>query len=105
VRISGKEVQEVGFDKINQQLSILSELRIVLLDGLLVSQPVDKETESQWASYNEDQKIYRSVVSAETTKTCPKIFELDLSRNLFEKLDEVALICHGLPRLSALRLE
>ena len=36
IRISGKTVEEVGFDKISQQLSSLHELRIVILDGLCI---------------------------------------------------------------------
>lgn len=36
IRISGKTVEEVGFEKINRQLASLHELRIVILDGLRV---------------------------------------------------------------------
>ena len=36
IRISGKTVEEVGFEKINQQLASLHELRIVILDGLSI---------------------------------------------------------------------
>lgn len=34
IRISGKTVEEVGFEKINQQLASLHDLRVVILDGL-----------------------------------------------------------------------
>ena len=36
IRISGKTVEEVGFEKINQQLASLHELRVVILDGLCI---------------------------------------------------------------------
>jgi Leucine-rich repeat (LRR) protein len=38
-------------------------------------------------------------------ETCPKITELDLSRNLFSSLHEIAAICHQLEHLRALRLD
>ena len=37
IRISGKEAEEVGFDKIRRQQSQLDELKIVLLDGLCMT--------------------------------------------------------------------
>ncbi|KAG7006703.1 cytosolic fe-S cluster assembly factor NAR1 [Physcia stellaris] len=36
IRISGKTVEEVGFEKINQQLASLHDLRVVILDGLCI---------------------------------------------------------------------
>lgn len=36
IKISGKTVEEVGFEKISQQLANLHELRIVVLDGLCI---------------------------------------------------------------------
>lgn len=36
IRISGKTVEEVGFEKINRQLASLHELRIVILDGFCI---------------------------------------------------------------------
>lgn len=86
IRISGKEAEEVGFDKIRRQQSKLDELKIVLLDGLCVSQ-------------------LSSGDGTEIQKICPLIAELDLSRNLFEELAEVAYICCNLKRLRELRIE
>ena len=50
IRISGKEVEEVGFDKIRKQLAQLSELKIVILDGLCMERSVArlKEREDGW---------------------------------------------------------
>jgi hypothetical protein len=83
--ISGKVAEEVGFDKIRQQLSQLHELRIILVDGL---------------------RINCAERNGSTIKNvCPKIVELDLSRNLFEDWEEVAHICRELDNLQSLRLK
>lgn len=85
IEISGKTVYEVGFDKIRAQLAQLHELKIVLVDGMRI---VKAETE--------DRKI-RDV--------CPKIVELDLSRNLFQTFEEIVKICAELDNLRSLRLK
>jgi hypothetical protein len=85
IEISGKTVYEVGFDKIRAQLAQLHELKIVLVDGMRI---VKAETE--------DRRI-RDV--------CPKIVELDLSRNLFQTLEEIVNICAELDNLRSLRLK
>ena len=103
VKISGKEVEEVGFDKIRKQLAKLHELRIVLLDGLCMSQPVDPETKTAWLAG--DISAPPNSTAAEILKTCPKIAELDLSRNLFEDWVEIVFICQKLSNLRDLRLE
>ncbi|KAL5314003.1 hypothetical protein ACEPPN_018427 [Leptodophora sp. 'Broadleaf-Isolate-01'] len=82
--ISGKTVEEVGFDKIRAQQARLHELKIVLVDGQRVS------------------IAERSTLEIRTV--CPKIEELDLSRNLFDSLAEVAKICTELESLKSLRL-
>ncbi|KAG4441200.1 hypothetical protein IFR05_003318 [Cadophora sp. M221] len=82
--ISGKTVEEVGFDKIRAQQARLHELKIVLVDGQRVS-------------------IAESS-ALEILTVCPKIEELDLSRNIFDSLAEVARICTELESLKSLRL-
>ncbi|KAH7330097.1 hypothetical protein BKA65DRAFT_50476 [Rhexocercosporidium sp. MPI-PUGE-AT-0058] len=82
--ISGKTVEEVGFDKIRAQQARLHELKIVLVDGQRVS--LAERTPS------------------EIRTVCPKIEELDLSRNLFDNIAEVARICIELESLKSLRL-
>lgn len=84
VRISGKEVEEIGFSKIQRQLANLHELRIVLLDGLCIT--------------GLDQMDLPSLGTVS-----PNIEELDLSRNLFEKWTEILEICRPLPELTSLR--
>lgn len=83
--ISGKVAEEVGFDKIRQQLSQLHELRIILVDGLRIN------------CAEREGKSIREV--------CPKIVELDLSRNLFEDWEAVVHICRELDFLRSLRLK
>ncbi|EEH40779.2 tubulin-specific chaperone E [Paracoccidioides lutzii Pb01] len=94
IEISGKIVEEVGFEKIRKQLAQLQELRIVLLDcmrihGVLASEGTRETYE------NELQSIGR---------TCPKIVELDLSRNLLQKWTDIADICNQLKHLRILKL-
>jgi hypothetical protein len=92
ITISGKEVEEVGFEKIKKLQSRLNELRIVYLDGLLVSEPLNGQGQ-------------RAGEQDEISKTCPKINTLDLARNLLESLEEVAFVCQNLGQLRELRLE
>ena len=82
IRISGKTVKEVGFEKIRQQLAELQELRIVVLDGACIS-----------------------AVESDLGEQNLKIIELDLSRNLLESWCEVMAICKSLQCLKSLRLE
>ncbi|KAF2793341.1 RNI-like protein [Melanomma pulvis-pyrius CBS 109.77] len=101
IRISGKEVEEVGFDKIRKQLADLKELKIVILDGLRMSRPLatlrarcEATGVDAWPAELSDIK-----------NTCPKAIELDLSRNLFEEWREVASICEQLDKLRSLRVD
>ncbi|CAL3963620.1 unnamed protein product [Diplocarpon coronariae] len=82
--ISGKTVEEVGFDKIRAQQARLHELKIVLVDGQRVSRAENSP--------------------GEIRTVCPKIEELDLSRNLIRNFAEVADICKELEALKSLRL-
>lgn len=84
ITISGKVAQEVGFDKIREIQSRLHEIKIVILDGMRIS-----------VAERDHENIHN---------TCPKIVELDLSRNLFRCLKEVFVICSKLPNIKKLRL-
>ncbi|PMD14574.1 RNI-like protein [Hyaloscypha hepaticicola] len=86
VQISGKVVEEVGFDKIREQQSQLHELKIVLVDGMRINAGRDPRRHSAI-----------SIV-------CPSILELDLSRNLFEKFQQIDDIIGQLGELRKLRL-
>lgn len=91
-------MEEVGFEKIRRQLAAFQELRIVLLDGFcmggLLSCPRPAVSDTSWL-----QEI------KEIEKTCPKIVELDLSRNLFERWEDVAGICTALADLRSLKVK
>ena len=98
--ISGKEVEEVGFDKIRQQLADFLYLKIVLLDGLCMTEPV-----SQWLHQWPWETEETAARLSEIRETCPRLIELDLSRNLFEDLREVLLIVEQLKALASIKLE
>ncbi|KAA6410740.1 MAG: hypothetical protein FRX48_05050 [Lasallia pustulata] len=97
IEISGKIVEEVGFEKVRRQLAALHELRIVLLDGLcmggVLACPRSAASDAAWLREIE-----------EIGKTCPKIVELDLSRNLIEQWEDVAGICTALVFLRSLKV-
>ncbi|KAI1817729.1 Thioesterase/thiol ester dehydrase-isomerase [Poronia punctata] len=85
IQFSGKVAEEVGFEKIRKKQARLSELRYAVLDEGRIS-TVYKEGDGS------------------ITETCPKVVELDLSRNLFTKIGTVVEICSELTRLRDLRL-
>ncbi|CAG8921738.1 unnamed protein product [Penicillium salamii] len=95
IEISGKVVEEVGFDKIRRQLAELQELRIVLLDGLRVVGVLP--------SYEQDQDS-DSDAARQIGLTCPKIIELDLSRSLLSQWSDLWQICNQLKHLKRLKL-
>ena len=98
IEISSKIVEEVGFEKVRRQLAALHELRIVLLDGLcmggVLACPRSAASDAAWLREIE-----------EIGKTCPKIVELDLSRNLIEQWEDVAGICTALVFLRSLKVK
>ncbi|KAF1943248.1 hypothetical protein EJ02DRAFT_421466 [Clathrospora elynae] len=94
IKFSGKVAEEVGFDKIRRQLAQLSELKIVILDGLCMWRPEARG--GGWLEGGE---------KCDVGDACPKAVELDLSRNLFEEWREVAGICEQLGELRSLRVD
>ncbi len=90
IEISGKVVEEVGFERIRQQQALVHQLKIVILDGLRIrgiSPGADVERAQE-----------------EITGTCPNITELDLSRNLFEHYKDIAEVCAPLKKLRVLKI-
>ncbi|KAM6539408.1 hypothetical protein FALCPG4_001215 [Fusarium falciforme] len=83
----GKRAEEVGFEKIRRKQANVAELTVVILEDLQVATPRAEDEEE-------------GVIA----KTCPKITQLDLSRNLFERLDPVLDICRELPNLQHLSI-
>lgn len=92
IEISGKTVEEVGFHKIQQQISQLSQLRVVLIDCLNIRglQAVDS-TQTLTQAQNE------------LADTCPSIVELDVGWNLIASWQEAADICSALPKLKTFK--
>ncbi|KAL8770066.1 MAG: hypothetical protein Q9209_004104 [Squamulea sp. 1 TL-2023] len=89
--ISGKEVDEVGFDAISKKHSAWSELEIVSLDGLRIN-----------GLHNE--LPYPTEEDLPVLPTGLKWKELDLSRNLFDDWDVICTICSSLKDLRVLKL-
>ncbi|KAK8083473.1 hypothetical protein PG996_002254 [Apiospora saccharicola] len=83
IRFSGKLAEEVGFEKIRRKQADLAELKHAILDSTRVARGSD------------EQRI---------GETCPKVINLELSRNLFTHLGTVVGICSELPGLRNLRL-
>lgn len=69
----------------------MAELTVVILEDLQVAAPRAEEEDEE----------EEGVIA----KTCPKITQLDLSRNLFERLDPVLDICRELPNLQHLSIK
>jgi len=99
IRISGKDVEEVGFDKIRAEMANLQALRVVILDTLCMCRPqarrpsVFRQDESQEQEYTRD-----------VQDTSPNIVDLDLSCNLFEEWNEAVEICRQLRGLRSLQV-
>ena len=84
IHISGKAVEKVGFEKIQQKQANLQDLSIVSLDGLCVG---DSEKDDESSLVIEWRQIKAQGL---------KIVELDLSDNLLERWTYVVCICSAL---------
>jgi DNA-directed RNA polymerase subunit H (RpoH/RPB5) len=84
VTFGTKVAQEMGFDKLRRQLAKLEDLKIVILDSMKIAGILEEE--------------------GKIRQTCPRIMQLDLSRNLLEKAGDVVNICRELGALTKLSL-
>ncbi|KAK4697840.1 tubulin-specific chaperone E, partial [Lecanoromycetidae sp. Uapishka_2] len=91
IRISGKTVEEVGFEKIQLQVSNLKELQTVILDGLCIAR-LESDIPTKSTTY----KDYAHNLKA---------INLDLGRNLLGNWADVADICTVLKFLRSLKLK
>lgn len=98
IKFNGKVVEEVGFEKIRKQLAALQELKVVLLDGLRIAGVLSN------GSIRRDDPRYDEELQS-ISRTCPRIIELDLSRNLLYHWQDVQDICKQLTRLKSLKLK
>ncbi len=86
IQFSGKVAEEVGFEKIRRKQARLSELKFAILDGTRIA-----------SAYSEGNDPIGTI--------CPKIKDLDISRNLFRHVGTVVAICSELTDLRSLRLK
>ena len=93
VQFSGKVAEEVGFEKIRRKQARLSELKFAVLDGARIAFAYS-EGGGEGGGGNE-----------RIAAVCPKIKDLDLSRNLFRRAGTVVAICSELTDLHTLRLK
>ncbi len=94
IEISGKVVEEIGFEKIRKQQAVLQDLRVVLLDELCLSGiTIDRRDD---AAIVATQKV--------VSQTCPNINELDLGWNPIETWTDVAAIVLPLIKLQVLKI-
>ncbi|MBE3047815.1 hypothetical protein IMZ48_35955 [Candidatus Bathyarchaeota archaeon] len=86
IEISGKVVEEVGFDKIRRQLARVGDLKIVILDAMRIGFAVGEG-------------------EGGVRETCPRITELDLSHSLFVDFETPVRVCGELRELKSIRLK
>ncbi|KAK4229771.1 HotDog domain-containing protein [Podospora fimiseda] len=86
---SGKVAEEIGFEKVRRQQAQLGELQYVILDSTRLARAYPDKADGNEQSIGQ---------------VCPKIKELDLSRNLLEHFDPVVEICSELPLLRNLKV-
>ncbi|EEP80481.1 predicted protein [Uncinocarpus reesii 1704] len=94
LQISGKVVEEVGFDRVRKILATLQELRIVILDGMRI----------RGFAAEEDEDLRKAEIER-VKELCPKITQLDLSRNLLADWTEIADLSEQLEDLRILKLD
>lgn len=91
--ISGKIAEEIGFEKIARRQSQLSDLRIALLDGLVVQGLAPRYATPEQVVFHRQ----------ELRKACPNVAELDVGYNVIESWEDVADICLCFSKLRVLR--
>lgn len=93
IAISGKRVEEVGFDRIKQQQAALENLKVAILADLNVHGLQRGDT-----SHERVEQAQQEIRSR-----CPSISELDLSWNPIERWENIVQICVPLENLHILR--
>lgn len=93
IEISGKVVEEVGFEKIRRLQAVLQDLKIVLVDG----QCLAGLGSTPWTGEDEPHDWKDNILEVE--ETCPNVRELNMSRSLLESFKDIIGICRALPKL------
>jgi hypothetical protein len=81
IYFSTKQAEEVGFDKFAKRQAALQGIHVLVLDHMCM-RAIDRESEREMIGEN-----------------CKEITDLDLSRNLFESLDEIFPLLSLFPKL------
>ncbi|CAN9221649.1 unnamed protein product [Alternaria alternata] len=96
VHFNGKPAEEIGFDKIRRQLAQLSELKIIILDGLCMYRPEARQDECGI-------RLRDTSLSGEERERCLQAFKgitsLKLEDNLLPWAD-LALLTHLFPAVT-----
>jgi len=89
VFISGKQVEELGYEKISRRQAQLQDLRIAIVDDMRISEP----------------SLPINDMRVSLLDLLPNLLELDLSRNLYEKASVILQLCLQLPSIKSLALD
>ncbi|MCJ1401887.1 hypothetical protein MMC11_005104 [Xylographa trunciseda] len=103
ISISGKVVEEIGFDKIAERQAMLDELQIAILDRSCISGYGPKPWSSPYGSELLDKDFNQNESIAVFGKNLPKLQFLDLGQNLLELWTDVTAICEAV-HIKVLRL-
>ena len=90
IQISGKTVEEVGFEKIQQEIQDFQELKTIILDNRRIS--------LDGVSFDQEKQV-RDLEGLQL-----KVQELDLGQNLFETWTGILRLCAPLKNLRSLDL-
>lgn len=86
--MSGKQAEEVGFDKFARRQAELRGIHVLVLDRMRIRHRIEDERDTQTIA-----------------GICANITDLDLSGNLFESAQEIVSLCSALPKLQNLTLD
>ena len=96
IRISGKVVEEIGFEKIQSKLAALRDLKIVVLDGRCITGVhLEPYGDTKAAAWQEWKSFAEGGLEVE---------ELDISYNLFEYWEYILGIISCMPGLKVLNV-
>ncbi|MCJ1388618.1 hypothetical protein MMC18_001465 [Xylographa bjoerkii] len=95
ISISGKVVEEIGFDKISERQAMLDEVQIAILDGARIAGYGPKPWWSPYGSELLDKDFNQNESIVRFGKNLPKLQFLDVSRNLLELWTDVTAICES----------
>ncbi|WPG99712.1 Hypothetical protein R9X50_00253100 [Acrodontium crateriforme] len=91
VYISGKQAEEIGFDKFAKRQAALRGIHVLVLDRMRIRHPLTPKD-----AVDDREKI---------SEVCAGITDLDIRYNLFESFEEIIDLCARLPKLRSLTLD